>query len=274
MVSRRVQHGNIYSVPSVGLAPLPDSLLGVQLKVERAEEHYAALDAAVVEFLGSQPYRLVVEVSSDGLEHTYRVADVRQPGAALSVFIGDCLHNYRSALDHLVWQLVLANAGTPSRRNEFPIFLERDQFKLHARKKLAGVAPAAAAVIEGFQPYQRPDLGAALRHPLWALHELDIQDKHRLLLFTLATMTGGGGYVPQGLVDKDWHAGPISDGTVVIRHSFAEPVPADLRQLLFVDVALEAPWPPTPTGPPMLRYLLQLIRWQTVEVVNDLALLV
>ena len=38
-----------------------------------------------------------------------------------SILIGEILYNMRSALDHLVWQLVLNNEQTPGRNNEFPI---------------------------------------------------------------------------------------------------------------------------------------------------------
>ena len=38
----------------------------------------------------------------------------------LSLVIGDAVHNLRSALDHLAWQLVLANGQTPTTQTAYP----------------------------------------------------------------------------------------------------------------------------------------------------------
>jgi hypothetical protein len=39
----------------------------------------------------------------------------------LNTLIGEFLHNTRSSLDHLAWQLVLSNSGEPSLATCFPI---------------------------------------------------------------------------------------------------------------------------------------------------------
>lgn len=39
-----------------------------------------------------------------------------------SVLIGEIVHQFRSGLDHLLWQLVLVNRCQPHSRSEFPIF--------------------------------------------------------------------------------------------------------------------------------------------------------
>jgi hypothetical protein len=38
-----------------------------------------------------------------------------------SLIVGDYVSNARSSLDHLVWQLVLANGQTPDRNHSFPV---------------------------------------------------------------------------------------------------------------------------------------------------------
>jgi hypothetical protein len=95
------------------IPPLPDALLGPRLKLLRFEDHFAALKRATRAFLESQPYRVPSEVKAGGYEHIWRAVEVKRPDPRLGVIIGDCLHNLRSALDHLAWQLVVLE-GDPS----------------------------------------------------------------------------------------------------------------------------------------------------------------
>lgn len=97
--------------------------------------------------------------------------------------IGDCLHNMRSALDHIVWQLVLANHQAPGKSNAFPITDTANRFRDICRKRLNGVSPPAQAIIEGLQPYHHRQNHRNLG-PLWTLSELANTDKHRTLNLT------------------------------------------------------------------------------------------
>ena len=101
-----------------------------------------------------------------------------------SIIIGDFLHNTRSALDHLVWQLVIANGQIPSNSNMFPICNDSLSFAHQiSRGRLNGIPLQAHARIEALQPYQR---GKPLcdMHPLWILSELTNIDKHRSVNLT------------------------------------------------------------------------------------------
>jgi hypothetical protein len=40
------------------------------------------------------------------------------------VILGEIIHDLRSSLDHVVWQLVIANGSLPGYWNQFPIFSE------------------------------------------------------------------------------------------------------------------------------------------------------
>ena len=93
------------------------------------------------------------------------------------------VHDLRSALDHLAWQLVEANGGTPRDRpgepqTAFPIRTEapKNGLRIHG-----DVAPAALEVVEALQPYNvSPESPADA--VLWHLHRLDVIDKHHELL--------------------------------------------------------------------------------------------
>src|SRR5438128_2720160 len=95
-------------------------LAGIHLKVSRANEHLNDLRKIVT---GCESATCEVVIEND-LESDIGWLTLRlpQPPRNLSIVAGDCLYNLRSALDHLVWQLVLSNPPhRPTKKNMFPI---------------------------------------------------------------------------------------------------------------------------------------------------------
>src|SRR5881398_727199 len=87
----------------------------VRLKIARAREHYESYKDYLGEFLRSQPYAFRSELDPQSGEKVWRVhGKPKEPPPRLSLIAGDSLQNFRSALDHLAWQLVLINGCEPS----------------------------------------------------------------------------------------------------------------------------------------------------------------
>lgn len=78
-------------------------LEGSKLKVMRAREHLNALKRDVANYLNMEPYQFVLQHHRDGCT-VYPEVSTRPP-RLLSVIIGDCVGNLRSALDYIVWEL-------------------------------------------------------------------------------------------------------------------------------------------------------------------------
>lgn len=159
----------------------------IAIKLDRAEEHLHTLDAEISRFATEQPYAFHV-VTYKGSDKVRDFLWLREPPRRWSALVGDCVHNLRCALDHIVWTLS-GGDGTAPNHAEFPIF--QDERKYFERtnqgkpkrgsglSKIEGVNPLAArARIDALQPFTTPH---AARHPLWVLHELDRFDKHRAL---------------------------------------------------------------------------------------------
>ena len=163
------QHALINSVPQVSAA-------GVHFKFQRAQQHAAELERRVQGFLQSAPFEVYEEEERATGDLLTRVRVHGQPPPELSTVIGDVVHNARTALDHLVWQLVLANGSQPGEKTAFPIARSKDSFPSYAKKCLKGVSKQASAAIEELRPYQGGD------QRFWRLHQLDIEDKHHLLI--------------------------------------------------------------------------------------------
>lgn len=92
-----------------------------------------------------------------------------------SANVGDIIHNLRSALDHLAYELVQAN-GRLATKTTFPISDNEAKFKAHFPQALHGASTTAISTIESLKPYKGGN------DDLWRIHQLDIIDKHRAIV--------------------------------------------------------------------------------------------
>jgi hypothetical protein len=190
------------------------SLAACWAKLDRASEHIAELKTEVVAYFESTPIR--IESSSFEAETgwwIFKTDEVKRLPLRPSVIIGDILHNLRSALDHLVWQLVLFNGADPTTRNQFPIESGEQRFAKAARRMLAGVAEHHIEQIKGVQPFaqgESDEFGNARASALVLLRDLSNQDKHRLINPVMAAMGGPGAKTPLVFGGND-DAGPLGE---------------------------------------------------------------
>ncbi len=165
----------------------PHPLFGCQLKLDRAYEHMESLNRAMQGFLGRRPYELWKHFDRQTNEYFVFMRLRDTPPVKWSIVIGDIVHNLRSALDHLAWQLVKANGKKPDRNTGFPIFSD-DPFADSASEKTLerwekmtrGMHADDIAILKEFQPYKLGDQGS----PFFILNALSNRDKHREIHFT------------------------------------------------------------------------------------------
>lgn len=165
------------------------SLDDVDLKIGRARHHAADFRTLVEMALGKkQTFAFDSGPAADGL-YDYRVTGVPEIGPDWALVLGDCVHNLRSALDHLAYQLVLLDGQQPCRQTKFPILKER-AMKKGGHEAEPFIQPPIKGReilerIERVQPYF--GIGRTLVDEkdsyLWSLSKIDNIDKHRLPLF-------------------------------------------------------------------------------------------
>lgn len=159
------------------------TLVGFDSKFERAFSLVDDLEQQISDYLESQPVEITefTEPGSGDLVVTAR-ARVRPP-TEWSILVGDSLHNARSALDHLAWQLVELHGGSPG-KSRFPFKESSVGFGEELRKALPKVPFELRDQVRALQPWRGGD------DDLWLLHHLDIVDKHRLLVPVVAANRG------------------------------------------------------------------------------------
>jgi hypothetical protein len=148
----------------------------ILLKTERAEHHIRELDARIESFRKLDAYKLVVDNNPQIPERIYKVRPIVRIPVEFSLIAGDAIHNLRSALDHLACHLVAANKNSITNRTEFPIYNAPPKRIRDFETKVKGIDTAAISLIEAAQPYRSGT------DELWKLQQLDIDDKHKLLL--------------------------------------------------------------------------------------------
>jgi hypothetical protein len=173
------------------------------LKLQRAREHIYSFQKDSAAWIATKPYGIVDErdpdpplqtLGIDAQARRYRIDRVTDVPLELSVIIGDCLFNLRSALDHLAFALAQKHTGAMSNNqivgSGFPIFGRKPDAKDWA-KKVGCMAPGASSIIEKLQPYHRGNDFA--QDALWKIHRLNIIDKHRALTLCGAEPLRGSG---------------------------------------------------------------------------------
>jgi hypothetical protein len=144
-------------------------------KLGRAEEHLEALEAELRAWMDTKPLDAIPSARVGDTED-WHIEIFTPLRGRLNLIAGDCVHNFKCALDHLTMALAVANGASPDSKDvAFPIC--RDATDFAKRTSIKALAQDARDFIESVQPYRLP--GA------WALRELnylDNKDKHRFIL--------------------------------------------------------------------------------------------
>ena len=158
-------------------------------KIKRAHEHRNALYDIIWPVvsgtaLKSDLVQVNAKLDPQSGQHIFRVATILEDWRlSVSIVLGDVVHNLRSALDYLYWQLLYCHyirvpqTEGEAKRVEFPI---EDSSRRFANKRdhVRKIPWAQWAVMDIAQPYNGTD---PPRRALRALRELSNRDKHRAL---------------------------------------------------------------------------------------------
>lgn len=199
----------------------PDALKSCRIKIDRAEKHLADLDLEIADFCQRKPYRIIVDEDTEPAVKIYRVKIVEPVPDCWSAYIGDIIHNTRSALDCLATSLIILNGHTSNSAFEdayFPIRSDEAGLSGDSPKRFFKRAgPKVERLIRRLQPYSRGKGNA-----LWILNKLDTIDKHRAIIpvgARTARMTVWSSKPPAGELNKVF---PLKDGDELFRSVFFE----------------------------------------------------
>ena len=153
-------------------------------KMIRAHENIEGIAREINEWFASIEVKIYLKTAPD-IPAPWLVVHVTDyiPPIRLSILIGECVHNMRSAIDNLVCGLALTLKSTSKCRClAFPLLKDQQDWDDNADKKLKGIPPAAKDAIRQLQPWA----DTVSPNPLTILNKLSNIDKHRACNFTLA----------------------------------------------------------------------------------------
>lgn len=161
-------------------------LSGCRAKIERAHEHGKGLQAEVDFALRPESKLIQIEAKPDRQSgyHVYRVATMPEAWMRRAgLIIGDIVHNLRSALDHLFWQLYCVYHGVPrdeweATKVQFPIDDKYGTFSMRRKERFGEIPELQWAIIARAQPHEGPDMDTVA---IKMIRDLSNRDKHRVL---------------------------------------------------------------------------------------------
>ncbi|CAM5778851.1 hypothetical protein [Cellulomonas persica] len=207
------------------------------VKVARAAQHLSELQARIGLWFATSPFYGDAVVADDRLSWSMRLHVLSPPPLdEWGAYVGDCVHNLRSALDAAVWDLATSGGREPSSPTwiSFPIVTTAERWRGVPERNLDGLPADAIERIWRIQPFQRP----AAEQPgdaLAILQRLDNDDKHRSKIVAqvaavemghdwsveFADDAAAGRNVPP---DTTLHAPDLTDGAVLMVNRTVDPI--------------------------------------------------
>lgn len=159
--------------------------LDAQLKIERAYQHITDIETRFDKFLEAEYYPFVGNSDTDRGNKALEFIKTKSIPVVIPLIVGDAIHNTRAALDLVVSQIEREKTGEGSEFAKLPFGKTRDALVGTVNGSIKKFSPVLADfIIDVIKPYRGGN------DFLYALHDLDIRDKHRLIVHTM-TMTKG-----------------------------------------------------------------------------------
>jgi hypothetical protein len=194
-------------------------------KLERAKQHVSDFKVAEQAFLQRDPYTAVHYNEIESRDRIIRFETAEECPEPMLALLGDAVHNFRSALDHLAYSLAEKNRRPlPDKSLSFAIYSSEAAFKADRPQRIKRFGESATVLIDALQPYQGGN------STLCAIDELDNIDKHRLLITTMQSTTGATSFglradPLRGSFVRNFPFGPLKSGTEIrIPHAQIDPM--------------------------------------------------
>jgi hypothetical protein len=146
-------------------------------KFNWAQKHISDLQMAIDAFRDTNGNHVGKNTDVQTGKVTYFLKSVPEVPNSIALTVGDAIHNLRSTLDHLASAMEVAAGETPDKYTGFPVFDSPEGYRDCPQTKIKGLREPCKRTIDRIQPYKGGN-----GHRLWQLHQLDIRDKHRILL--------------------------------------------------------------------------------------------
>ena len=151
------------------------------MKIKRADKHIAELKEAILRLEDTYTSAINPNMDTGHQSITYTFPNFEDALLDLSPIVGDAIHNLHTALDfayvNTIRELIPAEV---SKYTKFPVYPTREELQnvLTRSRNIDVLCPVLfKTLVSEIQPYKGGQAGV-----IYVLHDLDISDKHILLL--------------------------------------------------------------------------------------------
>jgi hypothetical protein len=166
---------------------MADAFHSARLKIDRADKHIADIRARLVSLEDSQTSSIEIDPPTGGQRLKHEFGD-RTALTDIALMLGDAVHNLKCALDYIWVQTIEQLAPDAGGRfSKFPVYRYMDQLKdAMEGRKIHLSAPRLFELMVKINPCEGGNPA------IWTIHNLDIRDKHILLIpvFTNLSIIG------------------------------------------------------------------------------------
>lgn len=172
-----------------------------RLKLERGQKHFEEANACVQAWrdhlneTDTRPFILDTNYEPDKGYYSVCFHQVQAVPTELSLIVGDCVHNLRSALDHLAWEIVpdsFKESATSGRLRDiaFPIIGDSAGWSGAITRRVPDVMPEQVAILLSRQPFEVQPC-APERSALAVLRDASNTDKHQTIVTAVCSVLDG-----------------------------------------------------------------------------------
>jgi hypothetical protein len=183
---------------------MPDPFESSRRKVARAKEHIADLEREWVTFLATGPCSPFVEPDPNEPKHQLHKLRFSKPlPDSFANLTKEAVQHLRGALDNVGYGLAVSAGKASPRHTAFPFAGSAVEFDNAIKGRSKDIPEEICAIFRAYRPYRGGN------DFLWALNEVAITDKHKLLNIAIASelgnVSGSGALVRM-------HVNPVWDG--------------------------------------------------------------
>ncbi len=249
------------------------TLEGCEGKLWRAKQHLEVFRDEVTTFTDADSHTITVEDDPNTNEYIFKVSGLRATDPDWAYIVGDCVHNLRTVLDHLVYQLARLGLGRDLTNEEargcsFPIYTDPEGFARRGKDRIKFLRSGEQTRIAELQPFNAADrsiwpqpiqrgpiissfgIFAPVPSLLGGLADLDNLDKHRSVQPTWRTVSWQDAVTvekPIRVVGSTTSAGALEDDAEVGRWHYMPPrpeLPADMDMNIYFPLGVSLGEPP------------------------------
>lgn len=152
-----------------------DPFYSTRLKVERANHHIRDLERQLTDYSNSHPHVITIKEDPYTKRFLIYVNFPDKPPPEMALTIGDAIHNLRTALDHMMWEMIGRDHGSQHNNLYFPMGNNRVNFEATCQ----GIITPSQNIRDTLKRLEAFPSGKG--DSLYTIHLLDRAEKHTVL---------------------------------------------------------------------------------------------